>query len=78
MHCDSAYIAIFNNLSTKECFFVCFVCWIEIFQTKMPLDALLAYNWEALDEQGCTVLVPYCFDIWWRSYSILNNFFIEN
>jgi hypothetical protein len=38
----------------------------------------LVYHWEALDEQGYTMLVPYCFDIWWRSYSILNNFFIEN
>jgi hypothetical protein len=40
------------------------------------------HSWHTIgkpfDEHGCTMLAQYCFYIWWRSYSILNNFFIEN
>jgi hypothetical protein len=51
-----------------------------VFVSHKPQHLFLCswYHWKALDEQGCIKLMSYGFNVWWRSYSILNNFLNEN
>jgi hypothetical protein len=79
MHRDSAYIILqFSQQSINKGTFCLFLFVLFVGLKSFKPRSLLMHSWytfwEALDEPRCTMLVPYCFDIYMVE-KLLDTFF---